>query len=64
MPRILGRNVALPLRTKWSALTAQAPNLAVLPEDSRADIEALVPDPGQRDWPATTPANDSRGAAP
>lgn len=58
MPRVLSWNVALSLRTKWDAITALAPDLAILPEVSRADIESLVPDPHHRDWIGD---NDKKG---
>ena len=48
--RIVSWNVARSLRTKWDAITALAPDLAILPEVSRTDIESLVPDPRHRDW--------------
>jgi exonuclease III len=56
--RIVSWNVALSLRTKWPALTALTPDLAILPEVARADLEALVPDTSQRDWIGD---NDKKG---
>ena len=50
MPRILSWNVALSLRAKWDAITTLKPDIAILPEVSRADIESLVPDQRHRDW--------------
>ena len=50
MLRIVSWNVALSLRSKWHAITALTPDLAILPEVARADLESLVPDPRHRDW--------------
>lgn len=58
MPRLLSWNVAISLRTKWDAITALTPDIAILPEISRADIESLVPERGHRDWIGD---NDKKG---
>lgn len=50
MPRLLSWNVSLSLRTKWTAIAEQQPDLAVLPEVARADLESLVRDENQRLW--------------
>ena len=50
MPRILSWNVSLSLRTKWAAISEHRPDLAVLPEVARADLESLVPDANHRLW--------------
>ena len=50
MPRILSWNVNLALRTKWAAITEHQPDLAVLPEVARSDLESLVPDANRRLW--------------
>ncbi len=50
MPRIVSWNVNLSLRAKWGAITALHPDVAILPEVSRADLEFLVADPARWDW--------------
>jgi len=50
MLRIVSWNVNLSLKAKWSAIIALHPDLAILPEVSRADLEFLVPQTAHRDW--------------
>jgi hypothetical protein len=50
MTRIVSWNVALSLRAKWDAITTLNPDIAILPEVSRADIEFVVPDLRHREW--------------
>jgi hypothetical protein len=50
VPRVLSWNVNLSLRTKWEAIAEHRPDLAVLPEVARTDLESLVPDAMHGIW--------------